>query len=343
MDVYYKDYLQLDQILNAQEPVSKDAHDEMLFIVIHQAYELWFKQILFEIGSVTELLQKPVIPDNSPDLYTINHRLSRVVTILRVIVQQMDIMETMTPLDFLDFRNLLRPASGFQSLQFKMVEARLGLEMEERHGQEYYISQLRKEDVNAIREVESHTSLLQLINNWLERMPFFRETSLWENYEQVATKERGIHLFWSDYTHLYEESLEGIESANLARFKTIFLPEKETESGRRFSPRASRNALFIMLYRDYPLFQTPYLLLNTLLEIDEELSAWRFRHLNMVHRIIGARTGTGGSTGKGYLKQAMDKHYIFRELAELTTFLIERRSLPRLPKKLEERLGFSGM
>jgi tryptophan 2,3-dioxygenase len=262
---------------------------------------------------------------------------------LRVIVQQMDIMETMTPLDFLDFRNLLRPASGFQSLQFKMVEARLGLEMAERHGQEYYISQLRKEDVNAIREVESHTSLLQLINNWLERMPFFRETSLWENYEQVATKERGIHLFWSDYTHLYEESLEGIESANLARFKTIFLPEKETESGRRFSPRASRNALFIMLYRDYPLFQTPYLLLNTLLEIDEELSAWRFRHLNMVHRIIGARTGTGGSTGKGYLKQAMDKHYIFRELAELTTFLIERRSLPRLPKKLEERLGFSGM
>jgi tryptophan 2,3-dioxygenase len=75
MDVYYKDYLQLDQILNAQEPVSKDAHDEMLFIVIHQAYELWFKQILFEIGSVTELLQKPVIPDNSPDLYTIKSQI----------------------------------------------------------------------------------------------------------------------------------------------------------------------------------------------------------------------------------------------------------------------------
>lgn len=342
MEVYYKDYLQLDQILHAQHPVSEDAHDEMLFIVIHQAYELWFKQILFEIDSVAKLLEKPYIPDNSPDLYTINHRLSRVVTILRVIVQQMKIMETMTPLDFLDFRNLLRPASGFQSLQFKMLEARLGLEMEERHGQKYYISQLREEDVHAIKTTEKHTSLLHLINNWLERMPFFRETELWENYQQLATSERGIHVFWADYDHLYEQSLDGIESANLARFRLIFMPGKKPVEGRRLSPRASRNALFIMLYRDYPLLQMPYQVLNTLLEIDEELSAWRFRHLNMVHRIIGTRTGTGGSTGKGYLKQAMDKHYIFRELAELTTFLIERRNLPQLPKKLEERLGFSG-
>jgi tryptophan 2,3-dioxygenase len=127
-EVYYKDYLQLDKILNAQETESTDAHDEMLFIVIHQAYELWFKQVLYEVNSVIDLFKKPEIQDNSPDLYMVNHRLSRVVTILKVLVQQIDIMETMTPLDFLDFRDLLRPASGFQSVQFKLLEAGLGLE-----------------------------------------------------------------------------------------------------------------------------------------------------------------------------------------------------------------------
>ena len=127
--VYYGEYLQLDKIIDAQAPVSfnennEKAHDEMLFIIIHQAYELWFKQILFEVNSVTEIMAKTAMDDNSTDLQTVVHRLKRVTTILKVLVQQIDILETMTPMDFLDFRDMLRPASGFQSWQFKIIEAK---------------------------------------------------------------------------------------------------------------------------------------------------------------------------------------------------------------------------
>ncbi|MBK8563811.1 MAG: hypothetical protein IPN76_10840 [Saprospiraceae bacterium] len=96
----------------------------------------------------------------------------------------------------------------------------------------------------------------------------------------------------------------------------------------------------MFLFRGYPMLQTPFQLLNLLLEIDEQLSTWRYRHMNMVHRMIGTRTGTGGSTGKDYLKGALDKHYIFKEIAGLTSFLIERQQLPKLSLTLEEKLGF---
>src|ERR1700759_1167177 len=174
--VHYSDYLQLEKILGAQQPESDrlgiHAHDEMLFIVIHQAYELWFRQLLFEGDSVTAILGQPALHDNSPELQTIVNRLSRCATILKVLVHQIDIMETMTPMDFLDFRDKLRPASGFQSWQFKLLEARLGLKYEHRYGKEYYVSQLRQPEIDRIKSAEREASLLQLLNGWLERMPF---------------------------------------------------------------------------------------------------------------------------------------------------------------------------
>src|SRR5690606_25266650 len=125
--VYYSEYLQLDKILSAQAPESEKesikADDEMMFIIIHQTYELWFKQILHEIQLVRKYFSAPAIDNNAPDLYHAVHRLKRVCRILDIAVMQMSVMETMTPLDFLDFRDLLRPASGFQSIQFKMIEA----------------------------------------------------------------------------------------------------------------------------------------------------------------------------------------------------------------------------
>jgi tryptophan 2,3-dioxygenase len=158
--VYYGEYLQLDKILEAQNPESfkegkTPAHDEMLFVIIHQAYELWFKQILFEVDSVTSIMSKNELNDNSADLQTIVHRMQRVVTILKVLVQQIDIIETMTPMDFLDFRDMLRPASGFQSYQFKIIEAKLGLKFEQRHGQNYYTSQLQQKDIDIIKAEEN--------------------------------------------------------------------------------------------------------------------------------------------------------------------------------------------
>ena len=116
--MYYNDYLQLNKILDAQHPESfktgnEPAHDEMLFIIIHQAYELWFKQILFEMDFIMEVFKKDKIDDNSEDLNLVRHRLNRVIKILELLNQQITLLDTMTPLDFLEFRNLLIPASGF--------------------------------------------------------------------------------------------------------------------------------------------------------------------------------------------------------------------------------------
>ncbi|MHA4812193.1 tryptophan 2,3-dioxygenase [Flavitalea flava] len=346
-EVHYSDYLQLDKILEAQLPESDKhggpAHDEMLFIVIHQAYELWFKQLLYETASVNTIMQQPALNDNSPQLQTVVHRLSRCSTILKVLVHQIDIMETMTPMDFLDFRDRLRPASGFQSWQFKLLEARLGLKYEHRFGQQYYISQLRQPQIDLIKAAEKEQSLLELVNNWLERMPFFTETENWRKFEGGA--------FWPAYRQRYQASLADSEKANLDFFDSIFdtapassassaTPPSAGDPDRSLSPAACRSALFIMLYRGYPVLQLPFQVLNQLLEIDEQLSTWRYRHMSMVHRMIGTRIGTGGSTGKDYLKSALNQHHMFKEIAGLTSFLIERRKLPELSPEMERRLGF---
>ncbi len=357
--MHYSDYLQLDKILKAQQPegdrLGEPAHDEMLFIVIHQAYELWFHQLLYETDSVIGILGQPALNDNSPELQTIVHRLSRCATILKVLVHQIDIMETMTPMDFLDFRDKLRPASGFQSVQFKLLEARLGLKYEHRFGKHYYLSQLRQPEVDQIQSAEKDASLLELLNKWLERLP-----SVWSTAAQAATGQSddlpsldvdGTDEFWADYRSRYQQSLADSEKHNLHHFDSVFfgkpLPSPEADQphttrppSRSLSPLACRSALFIMLYRGYPLLQLPFQVLHQLLEIDEQLSTWRYRHMSMVARVIGTRIGTGGSTGRDYLASALDRHHLFREIAALTSFLIERKKLPGLSAEMEKKLGF---
>jgi tryptophan 2,3-dioxygenase len=332
--VYYSEYLQLDKILDAQAPESDKegirANDEMLFIVIHQAYELWFKQVLFELNVVRDVFKQESIPNNSPDIYNSVHRVKRVCRILELIVMQMGVIETMTPLDFLDFRDLLRPASGFQSIQFKMIEATLGLNYGDRHGQNYYLSQLNEKDIQRVKEAESQESILVLINRWLERMPFIK------NYWGDDGKG-----FWETYRQAYADSLQEGERQNLEAFDMLFMNDANYDTTRRLSAEANRSALFIMLYRDYPMLHLPYELVSSLLEIDEQLSMWRYRHIHMVQRTIGKRVGTGGSTGAAYLRGAAESHAIFKEVAELTSFLIPRHLLPVLPEKLVAGLGYN--
>ena len=341
-EVYYSNYLQLDKLLDAQRLLSSGndklpAHDEMLFIVIHQSYELWFKQILHEVTSAIEIMKQPTINDNTPELQTVVHRLNRVITILKVLVHQIDILETMTPMDFLEFRDMLRPASGFQSWQFKMLEAKLGLQYEERHAKEYYTSQLHQKEVDVIKKAESEKSLKFVVNNWLERMPYFDDMMDWTDFKAIPS-EKNIHPFWSTYRACYTNSLAEAERNNLDAFDAIFIDGKE--SG-HLSAKASRAALFIMLYRGYPIMHLPFQLLNNLLDIDEQMSTWRYRHIHMVQRMIGTRIGTGGSTGRDYLRAALDKHYIFKEIAQLSSFLIERSKLPQLPVSLIKHLSFN--
>lgn len=367
--MYYNDYLQLDKLLDAQHPESfkegnEPAHDEMLFIIVHQAYELWFKQILFELDFIMNVFKKEKIDDNSEDLNLVRHRLNRIIRILELLSQQITLLDTMTPLDFLEFRNLLTPASGFQSLQLRLVEARLGLQMEMRHQKEYYKRTneggFEKRDFAKLSEVESHTTLLQLINDWLERLPFF-ENEFWVNFLQRSmtpsenpsnktqfSLDEQLHPFWSDYRMIYKGGLTEREAGKINDFDFIFFEREKADNLRResstktdLSARAMRAALFIMLYRDFPVFQTSYQILDALVEIDHQMATWRHKHLVMVRRMIGLRMGTGNTSGRGYLEGALESHYIFKDIAGLSTFLIERKKLSKLPGELIRKLSYN--
>ncbi|MDE3236570.1 MAG: tryptophan 2,3-dioxygenase [Bacteroidota bacterium] len=356
-NMYYGTYLHLDKILQSQQPVSfqppnTPAHDEMLFIIIHQAYELWFKQILFELDYVGAVFSREKINDNSEDLNLVRHRLQRVIRIMELLNQQVGILDTMTPLDFLEFRNLLTPSSGFQSMQFRLIEAKLGLTLEKRHHADYYKRTneggFTQEDYTTITQTEDHLSILQLVNNWLERMPFF-EHFFWQEYASKEEANSTAHPFWNEYRNRYRNSLTPREAGKLNDFEYVFFeqhhssihPEQAALLRSSFSAKAMRAALFIMLYRDFPVFQTSYQILDTLIEIDHLLSNWRHKHLIMVRRMIGMRVGTGNTSGAGYLEGALNKHYIFRDLTGLSSYLIERKSLPHLPTSLIQHLGFS--
>jgi tryptophan 2,3-dioxygenase len=339
--VYYSEYLQLHKILDAQAPESLKegikADDELLFIIIHQTYELWFKQILHEVNLVREVFKSSTIDDNGAYLYNAVHKLKRVVSILEVLVQQISVLETMTALDFLDFRDLLRPASGFQSIQFKQIEAALGLEFKNRYGKEYYTSQLTSDDVARVKDVEAQESLLSLINKWLERMPFLEQDHYWKDFN---AENKPVPVFYQYYKEAYEKSLTPAEESQKEIFESLFLNPNKYPEERKLSQLASRNALFIFLYRDYPRMQLPFEFLDTLLEIDGLMGLWRYRHIHMVQRTIGKRVGTGGSSGVHYLKKAADSHYIFNEFSELTSYMLARKDLPQLPEGLIQDLSY---
>src|ERR1700752_812145 len=344
-DLYYSDYIELDKILNSQHPRSfesvEDGNDEMLFIIIHQAYELWFKQIIFELDLARNIFIRGDINDNSADMSNVVHKLKRIGKILELINQQVGVLETMTALNFLEFRNVLLPASGFQSKQFRLIEAKLGLKMEQRYKTEYYKhtrrGSLSESDLREVNQAESESTLKELIIEWLERMPYLDER-YWKEYQQTAESDSGDrHKFWVDYRNAYQNSLSKSEAGRLKEFDNVFFDEGRGD----ISPSAMRAALFITVYRDLPIFQFPFELLNTLSEIDELLSNWRYRHFMMVRRMIGIRVGTGGTSGAGYLEGTLSQHYAFREITELATFLIERSKQPALPGALKEKASFN--
>ena len=281
-DLYYSDYIELEKILDSQHPRSfkapEEGNDEMLFIIIHQVYELWFKQIIFELDLVRHIFTQGRINDNSDDLSKVVQKLKRIGKILELINQQVSILETMTALDFLEFRNLLLPASGFQSKQFRLIEAKLGLKMDQRYKREYYKytrrGSLSESDLQEVDRAESELTLKELLVRWLERMPYLDE-QYWQEYKQSTESDHeDRHKFWVDYRNAYKTSLSGNEADRLTEFERVFF-----EQGRgNVPPAAMRAALFITIYRNLPIFHLPFELLNALSEIDELLSNWRYRH-----------------------------------------------------------------
>jgi tryptophan 2,3-dioxygenase len=263
----YGEYLQVPALIGLQQPQSEPPHhDELLFIIIHQTYELWFKQLLHELDAVSANLQAATTtPDSRDAVYEAARLLRRCTEIMRVLVEQFTILETMLPTHFLAFRGRLRPASGFQSEQFRELEFLCGLKNE--------------------KMLQHH-----------KPAP-----------EMYAKLER----------RLREPSLRDVFFAALASL----LPDvpAATTDEERFQARAQA---ILTLYREERKYRDWIDVCERLTEFDELLVSWRLRHIQMIERTIGARLGTGGSSGASYLKHTLDKKF-FPELWEARTLLTE--------------------
>ncbi|MFQ5468283.1 MAG: tryptophan 2,3-dioxygenase family protein [Kiloniellaceae bacterium] len=351
----YAGHLQLARLLSCQERESErqgcPAHDEMLFIVVHQAYELWFKQILFELDRIQAVFAGARMDDR--DLGMVVRGVGRIAQIQRLLIQQLDVLETMTPLDFLDFRDLLVPASGFQSVQFRLIETCLGLRPEDRVNFEArpFDTRLEARDKKRLRDAAARPSLSDQIGEWLERTPFvttpgydFRKVygdAVREMLDGEAALVRANRAL-SERNAAAE--LASIEAAR-ERFESILDETRHAELKDqgvwRLSARALQAALFINLYRDQPVLQLPFRLLSGLMDIDENLTAWRYRHALMVQRMIGRKVGTGGSSGYDYLNRTAEKHRVFGDLFALSTYFIPRARLPALPEDVRRVMGYT--
>lgn len=357
--VYYGDYLQLEKLLDSQSPLSLkyadatngECHDEMLFIVVHQVYELWFKQILHDLNAIIDIFDKDFVPES--DLSGVVQKLERIKKIQALLVGQFDVLETMTPMDFLEFRDLLIPASGFQSTQFREIEIKLGLSTSGRQhvDREFFLGRLNDSDRNRLTQLESSPSILKLLERWLERVPFtnMNNFNFWDEYQ------KSIELILKDDKEIIlknsaalSEASKNIQLENLeitrSTFKSLFDESVHDElvqnKQRTLSQKAILNALFVLLYRDEPILALPFQVLTALMDIDENFTTWRHRHALLAQRMLGTKIGTGGSSGHVYLKRAADNNRVFVDLFNLSTFLIPRSRLPVLPEDIKKQLHF---
>lgn len=350
--VYYGDYLQLDKLLGAQslqsEKYGQAAHDEMLFIVVHQAYELWFKQVLHELRSLLDIFRAEHVPDES--LMTVVHRLERVGKIQHLLNQQIGIMETMTPQDFLEFRDYLVPASGFQSIQFKELEISLGLQRDTRipFDQQSFYTRINEKDRNYLRDLEQQPSLFECVDDWLARMPFldmddfaFTEhfkRAIEENQANDEAILRSNELLSEDELASELKELESTKQNFAALFDADLYAQMQQEGRVRLSQRALQSALFINMYREEPVFNLPFQVLSGLAELDDQMTIWRYRHVMMVQRMLGSKIGTGGSSGHDYLRKTTERNRIFTDLLNMATYLLPKSALPPLPDSVRHAL-----
>ncbi|KAL9851676.1 tryptophan 2,3-dioxygenase isoform 2-T3 [Geothlypis trichas] len=348
----YGEYLQLNKILNAQELESekkgKKIHDEHLFIVTHQAYELWFKQILWEMDSVRVIFQNGHVRDERNMLKVIT-RMNRISLILKLLVEQFSVLETMTALDFFDFRYYLSPASGFQSLQFRLLENKIGVPQSLRvpYNRRHYRDNFKGQDHELLLQSEQEPTLLQLVEAWLERTPGLdsEEFDFWGQFEENVLK--GLEEEFA----LIQAKAESEEKDDLLsefqKQRDILLSlfdEKRHEhllskGERRLSYKALKGALMIYFYREEPRFQVPFQLLTSLMDLDVLMTKWRYNHVCLVHRMIGGKAGTGGSSGYHYLRSTVsDRYKVFVDLFNLSTFLVPRHWIPKMNPSIHKFL-----
>ncbi len=353
MPANYWDYLRLDTLLTSQDGLGREdelAPDELHFIVVHQVYELWFKLILAELRLARDHLAAPAVPEER--IPYVVHHLKRVNRILELALEQWRVMETLTPQDFLGFRDKLIPASGFQSFQMRELEILLGLSEGQRitYGKVHPLDHIRKlaegspggaMALERLRRAGGEQSLRAALHEWLYRTPIDGSQP-----DQPGDGER-VAAFIGAYLSAQLD----YQGQQMARFQQIpetdpeqvarqlegaaerardFLMASDCPPAERERTRRIRAALlFIESYRDLPLLAWPRTLLDAVVELEELLVLFRTRHARMVERMIGRRVGTGGSSGVAYLDRTTG-YRIFTELWAVRTLLLPRSLLPAL-------------
>ncbi|WP_203332081.1 tryptophan 2,3-dioxygenase [Planococcus beigongshangi] len=255
----YGDYLHLDQLLTAQDGVSGH-HDETLFIIIHQVSELWMKLILHELRAAIRSI-------DADDLQPAFKQMARVSKIQSQIINGWDVLATMTPAEYMEFRGDLGNASGFQSYQYRMIEFALGYKTK-------HVLKIYEKDQELLEELTA------------------------------AFEAPG----------LYDAAIQKLARSGFAIDKEVLERDLTTV----YEPHDSVKEAWKAVYRDVDTHWELYQLAEKLVDIEDWLQQWRFRHMKTVERIIGFKQGTGGSSGVHYLKKVLDQ-YFFPELWEIRT------------------------
>lgn len=358
----YWDYIRVEELLGLQRGIegdeSKLANEEVMFITVHQVFELWFKLILREVTAARNAIMVEHVAEH--DLAPIVHGLRRVNTIFRVSVAHWEVMETMSTREFLGFRDKLIPASGFQSAQLRQIEILLGLKEDQRIALipgRTYRDLLRTHDGSessaskrvAAQLADSRPTLCQAVESWLARTPL--DGVPFDHRDAPKQLQRFVDAFVKAHAIEVDAAFarasaavptkEGRASLQ-ARFDAekqwlkAFLSPSEAEGGAQ-RQRIRAAMLFIETYRELPLLAWPGEVLDTLIELEGLFVIFRQRHARMVERIIGKRTGTGGSSGVDYLDQTALQYRIFRDLCAIRTIQVRREAAPPL-----ERAEFYG-
>jgi len=310
MSPTYSEYLRLEELLKLQTGIDGDekklSNDELHFILVHQNFELWFKLIINELKCTRDILDSNYVEETS--LPQAVHHMTRVIETFKLMSQQWKVMETLEPQDFLNFRDELGTASGFESFQMREMESLMGKK---------WI------DGKPIGKDEStEKSLYDVTCDWLQRTPIQGSTpdSSNDNEEVNTFIKQYLEAHKDLYPDTNQEAMDFFEEDSVLR-------------------RRRAGLIFIESYRELPLLSWPRKLISTLIELEESMILWRSSHARMVERIIGRRIGTGGSSGVDYLDMTT-KYRVFIDLWSVRSILIKKEALPTL--KNPEFYGFKG-
>ncbi|MFT7668654.1 MAG: tryptophan 2,3-dioxygenase [Planctomycetota bacterium] len=359
--VTYWQYLGIEQLLSLQDGLpgeEEPSADELHFIIVHQVFELWFKLVLRELRLARDAISVDNVQEAS--IPQVVRHLERVGKIFEHTMSQWAVMETLTPQDFLAFRDKLVPASGFQSFQLRELEILLGLDPAQREASGFgdpvrMIRELAGDSSGGVLAKESlrkameERSLASAVNEWLFRTPIQGSSPKDPRDDEV------VEAFISDYVVAQGKHLESqarifgtqgtISEEEASKRLLVTLCETEEflratdidESERESRSRVRCAVLFIESYRELPLLAWPRTLLDSIVDLEELIVLFRTRHVRMVERVIGRRMGTGGSSGVDYLESTL-KYRIFTDLWTVRTIMLPASALPKLENS--EYYGF---